>query len=98
MILATFMFTERAKRHREEKRAGASCVGGSRSLPASRICQAANRRYLDALAALSAGVSLGEEGVRVCTGPKKADATVPSTRSRHRTPHCWCSEPWRARS
>jgi hypothetical protein len=37
----------------------------------AEICQAANRRYLDALAALSAGVSLGEEAVRVCKPVRK---------------------------
>jgi len=37
----------------------------------AEICQAANRRYLDALAALSAGVSLGEEAVQVCKPVRK---------------------------
>jgi hypothetical protein len=37
----------------------------------AEICQAANRRYLDALAALSAGVSLGEEAARVCKPVRK---------------------------
>jgi hypothetical protein len=37
----------------------------------AEICQAANRRYLDALAAVSAGTSLAEEAVRVCKPVRK---------------------------
>jgi hypothetical protein len=35
------------------------------------ICQAANRRYLDALAALSAGIPLKEEAVQLCKPVRK---------------------------